>query len=173
MAVDKGTVLQIYEEAILNEGGVSKADASEALRQFGAMLPRGDAREIRDALLTTAVRAGAFYRSVDESKKATVNHSPPVVMLFCQEALTELKANALLHIAVRLQARCDELERRLEESPLKYVGSFTEGVQYRGGNFVSHAGSVWHANVTTRQRPGAGEDWTLAVKRGRDGKDAQ
>ncbi len=46
---------------------------------------------------------------------------------------------------------------------------------YTMGDFVTAGGSTWHCNVAdgveTKAKPGTGEDWTLVVKRGRDGKD--
>jgi hypothetical protein len=50
--------------------------------------------------------------------------------------------------------------------------------QYKLGDMVTLAGSVWHCNSVdgTTVKPGTDEgskDWTLAVKRGRDGKDGR
>ena len=67
-----------------------------------------------------------------------------------------------------LDKRIDELERRLDAGPFKYLGPFTEGMEYAKGAFVTHQGSLWHCNYPTRARPGEGYDWTLAVKHGRD-----
>jgi len=44
--------------------------------------------------------------------------------------------------------------------------------EYRKGDVVTYAGSMFHARRDTSQTPGTGDDWVLAVKRGRDGKDA-
>jgi hypothetical protein len=60
-----------------------------------------------------------------------------------------------------------------ERGVMEYVGTFEDGRQYARGNFVTHFGSLWHCNRTTRARPGDGPDWQLVAKRGRDGKDAQ
>jgi hypothetical protein len=55
-----------------------------------------------------------------------------------------------------------------------YCGLFENGHTYERGDLVTLAGCVWHCNAaTSRERPGNGsKDWTLAVKCGRDGKDA-
>lgn len=54
-----------------------------------------------------------------------------------------------------------------------YRGVFKEGGAYERGDTVTWAGSLWHCNATTTDRPGEGsEAWTLAVKRGRDAKPA-
>ncbi|MDR5790285.1 hypothetical protein P9281_27445 [Caballeronia sp. LP003] len=54
-----------------------------------------------------------------------------------------------------------------------YRGVYHTGETYRCGDVVTWAGSLWHCNATTDTKPDAGGDaWTLAAKRGRDGKDA-
>ena len=75
---------------------------------------------------------------------------------------------------------------QLEAHQLKYCDVWKEGTEYTRGNFVSWGGSVWHCNgalsndsddkiiyIPTKAKPGQSQDWTLAVKRGRDGKDAK
>jgi hypothetical protein len=58
------------------------------------------------------------------------------------------------------------------EKSLKYRGVHELGAAYDTGDTVTHGGSLWHCNVLTKERPGEGSRaWTLAVKRGRDGKD--
>lgn len=54
-----------------------------------------------------------------------------------------------------------------------YRNAFKEGETYSPGDMVSWAGSVWHCAKATSAKPGDGDEWTLAVKRGRDGKNAQ
>lgn len=65
-----------------------------------------------------------------------------------------------------------------------YRGVWKEGEEYTLGDFVTLGGSLWHCNFHaygdendpnpgTKAKPGTGEDWTLAVKRGRDGKDGK
>lgn len=53
-----------------------------------------------------------------------------------------------------------------------YCGVFKEGSEYRPGDFVTWGGSLWHCDKQTISKPD-GDDWTLAVRRGRDGKDAK
>ncbi len=53
-----------------------------------------------------------------------------------------------------------------------YRGVFSEGEAYQNGDMVTWAGSLWHCNDATSDKPGEGaKAWTLAAKRGRDGKD--
>lgn len=54
-----------------------------------------------------------------------------------------------------------------------YRGVFKDGDAYERGDTVTWAGSLWHCDLPTKDRPGEGSDaWTLAVKRGRDAKPA-
>lgn len=53
-----------------------------------------------------------------------------------------------------------------------YRGVFKDGDAYEPGDMVTFGGSLWHANEATTVKPGDGaKAWTLAAKRGRDGKD--
>lgn len=58
---------------------------------------------------------------------------------------------------------------------LRYCGVWVDGKTYDVGDLATWGGSTWHCNGTeTRSKPGEGvKDWTLMVKRGRDGKDAR
>lgn len=71
-----------------------------------------------------------------------------------------------------LSRHIDALEKRMDELPFKYMGSYVEGMEYSKGNFATHQGSLWHCNFDTKERPGTGSySWTLAAKRGSDGRD--
>jgi collagen type III alpha len=59
----------------------------------------------------------------------------------------------------------------LEFPVLIYRGVFVMGNEYRPGDSVTFGGSSWVCHNPTATRPGEGDDWRLAVKRGRDGKD--
>ena len=53
-----------------------------------------------------------------------------------------------------------------------YRGVFDPDRRYAPGDTVTFAGSGWVCNAPTSAKPGETEKtWTLAVKRGRDGKD--
>jgi hypothetical protein len=76
-----------------------------------------------------------------------------------------------------LHDRIEMLERKLDEIEIKqgqfrYCGVWSADAIYFEGNFVTDGGSLWHAHRQTTQRPADGSDWTLCVKRGKDGKDA-
>jgi integrin beta 3 len=73
-----------------------------------------------------------------------------------------------------LTLTCGErVERReLRTALMIYRGVFKPGDAYDPGDTVTWAGSLWHCNATTSEKPGdGGAAWTLAVKKGRDGKD--
>lgn len=81
-----------------------------------------------------------------------------------------------------LMKRLDALEREnadLKAAAAKNLADFYRGVwqpaqfdAYQRGMAVTHDGCLWIARVETRAKPGTNDDWQLAVKRGRDGKDA-
>jgi len=60
--------------------------------------------------------------------------------------------------------------KRLRAQQLQYLGVWREGSIYNKGSFVTHQGSLWHANEADMARPGGDSAWTLAVKRGRVAK---
>ena len=51
------------------------------------------------------------------------------------------------------------------------VGVWKEGAAYLEGDGVTWGGSFWTAQKDTTAKPDGSDDWRLAVKRGRDGKD--
>jgi hypothetical protein len=54
---------------------------------------------------------------------------------------------------------------------LIYRGVFKDGETYQPGDTVSFGGGLWHCDAETTARPGDdAKDWTLAVRRGREGK---
>ena len=65
-----------------------------------------------------------------------------------------------------LKKRVAELD---EKPALKYCGIWKSDGAYGQGDLVTHGGSIWHCNRSTKVKPGDGSDWQLAVKRGADG----
>jgi|SRR6478609_2252143 len=53
----------------------------------------------------------------------------------------------------------------------EYAGVFKDGTAYEPGDMVTWGGSLWHCDKATTDKPGP-DSWSLAVKKGRDGKDA-
>ena len=54
-----------------------------------------------------------------------------------------------------------------------YQGVFKSGQEYLPGDTVTWGGSLWHCDEQTQDKPGeaGSKGWTLAAKRGRDGRD--
>lgn len=54
-----------------------------------------------------------------------------------------------------------------------YRGVFKTGSEYLPGDTVTWGGSLWHCDEQTQDKPGemGSKSWTLAAKRGRDGRD--
>ncbi|MEZ7298931.1 phage gp6-like head-tail connector protein [Enterobacter cloacae] len=54
-----------------------------------------------------------------------------------------------------------------------YQGVFKSGQEYLLGDTVTWGGSLWHCDEQTQDKPGetGSKGWTLAAKRGRDGRD--
>jgi hypothetical protein len=53
-----------------------------------------------------------------------------------------------------------------------YRGVWRDGA-HKAGDTVTYGGSFWIALRDTKERPENGDDWRLAVKKGRDGKDVE
>lgn len=55
-----------------------------------------------------------------------------------------------------------------------YCGVFKEGESYVPGDMTTWGGSLWHCNEPTTEKPDTkGAAWTVACRKGRDGKDAK
>ncbi|WP_336334628.1 phage portal protein [Pseudomonas putida] len=65
-----------------------------------------------------------------------------------------------------------EVRKKLDLPVMIYRGVFSPG-EYLPGDTVTWAGSLWHCEDPTSDKPGeaGSKGWRLAVKRGRDGKD--
>jgi hypothetical protein len=81
----------------------------------------------------------------------------------------ELFGKCMRDALAPLQKRIEELENR----PFKFVGVWTQGMELVPGNVCSYAGSMWHCNEVTKDKPGTSAAFSLCVKRGRDGKDGK
>lgn len=92
---------------------------------------------------------------------------------------------SILKRFARIEERAAETERRsaqrvqrLEErmaaaSGLRYLGTHDPGEVYEPGDGVTCGGSLWVARSRTSSKPGTDATWQLAVKHGRDGRDAR
>ena len=54
-----------------------------------------------------------------------------------------------------------------------YKGVYEPDEAYEPDDMVTFGGSVWVAGAETKSKPGTDDTWKLAVKKGRDGRDAR
>lgn len=74
-------------------------------------------------------------------------------------------------VTVRLGVTGGEVVEKTFAIPaMIYRGVWREG-EHRAGDVATWAGSAWHCNETTTDKPGTSSAWRLMVKSGRDGKD--
>jgi hypothetical protein len=98
----------------------------------------------------------------------------PIWLWHAQLKAARTKREALESRVKQLEARLAEVETR----GIRYLGVWQSAQEYKRGDTVTYDGSMWICVWdTTRARPGAADDsqsraWTLAVRRGRDGRDA-
>jgi len=69
-----------------------------------------------------------------------------------------------------LELRTVEAEKQAAE--FRYRGVWQPSETYKKNNFCTQDGSVWICLRDTKGKPGQVLDWQLAVRKGRDGKDA-
>jgi hypothetical protein len=159
--------------AMANNGSAPPPPAPQLVVPENQLPPSRDS----DAAAASLMRLMRAERSDDPMMAALATEyerfagnpaTPPVVALVLAALIVSGKA-IKAH-----DARIVELEARKEG--VRYRGTFQPqaGQLYTVGDMVTHAGSMWHCNADTVDVPGNGSKcWTLAVKRGRDGKDVR
>jgi hypothetical protein len=80
-------------------------------------------------------------------------------------------ATSIANVIGPLTERISTLESQLEQR--SYKGVWQREASYREHNLVTFGGNIWIALKDTGAQPGQGDDWQLAVKKGRDGRDAR
>jgi hypothetical protein len=65
------------------------------------------------------------------------------------------------------------VQKTISLDAMIYRGVYADGSAYVAGDTVTWAGSLWHCNEATSEKPGNGKSWTLSVKQGRNGRDAK
>jgi hypothetical protein len=87
----------------------------------------------------------------------------------------EIVQDSEREIAVTITRASGVIQREVMTFPVQiYRQVWRAENVYERGDTVTWAGSLWHCNAPTNEKPDAGGDaWTLCTKRGRDGKDAR
>jgi hypothetical protein len=139
-----------------------------------------------------AKRADGDFLTVGAAKRAfefTGKHLRALIAEACaplNERIAALeKQIAELKAAPPVPAETDEdLRQRIASiydrmnagTIMIYRGTFSPGEVYRPGDTVTSSGALWHCKAATAIKPGYTDEsskcWTLATKRGRDGRDA-
>lgn len=75
---------------------------------------------------------------------------------------------------IRRYVRGDEVKEFRHTFPVVLDrGVYKSAQEYTTGDGVTWAGSFWIAQKDTSEKPGSGDDWRLAVKSGRAGRDGR
>lgn len=164
-------IISSLYRGILDEDDRAQNAAAEAERDRIEQ----EAREQRAVLRAPRAQPAKVIRTqrdADGNLFATVTDSTtasrPAGTKFASR-LTPL-IDAVAEAIGKLSARIEALERR---PILRDAGVFNQSQTYSRGDGVTFGGSFWicqEDGVTSK--PGVGKLWRLAVKRGRDGKDA-
>jgi hypothetical protein len=87
-----------------------------------------------------------------------------------KELIAPLRAEIIAIKAANAELRGQV--KTLQQSGLRYRGTYEDGERYETGDACTSGGSVWRANEPTTSKPGQDACWKLVVRKGRDGKDA-
>jgi hypothetical protein len=125
-----------------------------------------DSKAMRDLLMSEGQRCIDESFAVKETRDFQLGHAAAGLAAVVGRHL----ADFVIAVEQRTIARIADVERRLEEQGRAYKGIWKPGT-YAAGSFVTHSGSMWHADKATDFKPGEGGGWTLAVKRGGESKE--
>jgi len=121
------------------------------------------AKEFRDDL----VKIAKGVRNADSAVRySNADH------FFSRMSVVSLRSicSALSQEIRSLKSRLTEMEQR--SRAFTYRGVWKEAETYDLGDFCTKDGGLWHCNTRTQgYKPGETDAWTLAVQRGRDGRD--
>lgn len=130
---------------------------------------------LADRLLAIGAALAKPPSAADPFSEEVLRALAEALVPFIKELVADAVSEPLARNAV-CEQRIVELEAqviKLEQQPtMKYLGVWDETQLYAVGDFTTHDGSLWHCDrSSTAVKPGSMEGaWTLAVKRGRDGK---
>ncbi|MFV6580611.1 phage gp6-like head-tail connector protein [Klebsiella pneumoniae] len=85
----------------------------------------------------------------------------------------DISMNGQRNFIVTVNRASGAIEKKSFDIPtMVYRGVFKSGDEYLPGDTVTWGGSLWHCDEQTQDKPGeaGSKGWTLAAKRGRDGR---
>ncbi|HHN8605043.1 TPA: phage gp6-like head-tail connector protein, partial [Klebsiella quasipneumoniae] len=85
----------------------------------------------------------------------------------------DISMNGQRNFIVTVNRASGASEKKSFDIPtMVYRGVFKSGYEYLPGDTVTWGGSLWHCDEQTQDKPGetGSKGWTLAAKRGRDGR---
>ena len=85
----------------------------------------------------------------------------------------DISMNGQRNFIVTVNRASGASEKKFFDIPtMVYRGVFKSGDEYLPGDTVTWGGSLWHCDEQTQDKPGetGSKGWTLAAKRGRDGR---
>ncbi|MDE4847868.1 phage gp6-like head-tail connector protein, partial [Klebsiella pneumoniae] len=85
----------------------------------------------------------------------------------------DISMNGQRNFIVTVNRASGTSEKKSFDIPtMVYRGVFKSGDEYLPGDTVTWGGSLWHCDEQTQDKPGetGSKGWTLAAKRGRDGR---
>ena len=86
----------------------------------------------------------------------------------------DISMNGQRNFTVTINRASGTSDKKAFDIPaMVYRGVFKSGDEYLPGDTVTWGGSLWHCDEQTQDKPGetGSKGWTLAAKRGRDGRD--
>lgn len=144
-----------------------KSLTDEDLEQFQIINP-----ELAD--YARAKRAGFEEALTDEERERNKKPLTFGTFLMCMRT-TVPQTSSMIYRIRDAHAKIEALEKRVQElsarPELKYRGVFDAMNVYAEGHAATHQGGIWIAKRPTMKVPGNNnDDWTLAVKSGRDAR---
>jgi hypothetical protein len=146
---------------VLDELAVEKAAREAAKPAAASSEPRSsyvDDLEVRLSGINASLAAAVPWKALPGIVIEAFNHYTAKMVEPLREQIRSL------------QAETKELKER-EHLGIRYCGAWRPA-KFGVGDLVTYGGSLWHSNATTTTKPGTNDDWTLIVRRGRDGRDA-
>jgi hypothetical protein len=146
---------------VLEELAIEKA-AREAAKAAAA------SSDLRSSQVDTLE---ARMRQVEASLSSAISWKAlPAFLLDSFKIFTDQTIEPLRAQVKTLQT---ELTALKAERGTRYRGVWQNGSEYDLGDFVTYGGAMWHADKPTKNKPGSSDDWTLAVRKGIDGRNGE